>query len=58
MDRPRKPTQEQKRAYDEGARAFKSEGDKAKNPHAEGSNAAKYWECGFLDAQKAFQHNR
>jgi hypothetical protein len=53
MDQPGKPTQEQQKAYDAGARAFKAEGDQAKNPHAEGSDAAKYWGCGFLDAQKA-----
>jgi hypothetical protein len=58
MDKPGKPTQEQKKAYDAGARAFEAKGDKAKNPHAEGSDAAKYWECGFLDAQKASRGRR
>jgi hypothetical protein len=53
MEQPGKPTQEQKKAYDAGARALKAEGDEAKNPHAQGSDAAKYWGCGFLDAQKA-----
>jgi hypothetical protein len=56
MDRPGKPTQEQKQAYDAGARAFESERDQAENPHVKGTDAAKYWECGFLDAQKAYQH--
>ena len=58
MDELRKPTEEQKKAYDDGARAFQDQGDKAKNPHAEGSDVAKYWEHGFLDAQKAFCHSR
>ena len=58
MDQPGKPTQEQKKAYDAGARAFQAEGDQATNPHAERSDAAKYWECGFLDAQKASHHGR
>jgi hypothetical protein len=53
MDQPAKPTQEQKKAYDAGARAFSAEGDAAKNPNAKESDAAKYWEHGFLDAQKA-----
>jgi hypothetical protein len=53
MDELRKPTEEQKKAYEAGARAFQAEGDKAKNPHAEGSDVGKYWEHGFLDAQKA-----
>ena len=56
MDRPGKPTAVQKDAYDAGARAFATEDDNAKNPHAEGSDAAKYWEHGFPDAQKASQH--
>jgi hypothetical protein len=58
MDQPGKPTQEQKKAYDAGARAFKAEGDEAKNPHTDGSDAAKYWGCGFLDAQKASRQGR
>jgi hypothetical protein len=58
MDQPGKPTQEQKKAYDAGARAFQAEGDEAKNPHAEGSDVAKYWEHGYLDAQKASRHGR
>ncbi|MGO4566797.1 hypothetical protein AB4Z52_17355 [Rhizobium sp. 2YAF20] len=53
MDELRKPTEAQKKAYDAGARAFRGGGEKAKNPHAEGSDVAKYWEHGFLDAQKA-----
>ncbi|WP_154677731.1 hypothetical protein [Rhizobium tubonense] len=58
MDQPGNPTQEQTKAYDAGAEAFQAEGEVAKNPHAEGSDAGKYWECGFLDAQKASRHGR
>ncbi|MGO4569469.1 hypothetical protein AB4Z52_31590 [Rhizobium sp. 2YAF20] len=58
MDEMRKPTEDQKEAYDAGARAFQGGGDNAKNPHAEGSDVAKYWEHGFLDAQKASCHGR
>lgn len=39
-------------------RAIEAEGDKTQNPHAEGSDAAKYRECGFLDAQKASRGKR
>jgi hypothetical protein len=56
MDQPAKPSQEQKKAYDEGAQAFSAEGDAAKNPYAKDNDAAKYWEHGFLDAQKATHH--
>jgi hypothetical protein len=58
MTRISEPTSEQKKAYAAGADAFNEKGAEVKNPNPEGTAAAKYWEHGFLDAQKASLHGR